>query len=274
MIFLSFSDSFISSQHTDFTQFEKEIDSFCDGQQKNKLLTDHRIDSAFANDTPADKNDQKIKLFNFDPNHLPDETWKKLGLSDKQIRIIKKYESKGGKFYKSEDLKKIYSISEKQYLSLAPYINIPGKKPQFVNRISEKKAELIIEINTADSLELIKLKGIGPAFVKRIINYRNLLGGFINKNQLLEVYGFDKEKLGLIVAQITLDSSKIMKININTCSLNELKKHPYIKFNIANAIVNYRKKHGNYLNLYDIKNSDIINQEVYLKILPYLILAN
>src|SRR6201996_4597967 len=129
-------------------------------------------------------------LFVFNPNNLPADKSKQLGLSERQISIIKHFEAKGGHFYKKEDVQKIYSITAADYQQLEPYITIPGEQ-YTSNKI---KPGEVIEINTADSARLTRIHGIGAAFAARIIAYRKRLGGFLNKEQLKEVYGIDTVK--------------------------------------------------------------------------------
>ena len=211
--------------------------------------------------------------FEFNPNNLPVAQWKKLGLSDRQIKVIKNYEAKGGKFYKKEDLQKIYSISAKDYSRLEPYINIPERSfsNTYVNspKIFKVKPMVVVEINHADSEQLTTIRGIGPAFASRILKYRNRLGGFYRKDQLLEVYGLDSAKYQEIANQVEIDGSGINKVNINTCSFDDLKRNPYLTFKQINAIIQYRKQHGNYKNSKDLKNIAILTDEVIDKIEPY-----
>ncbi len=110
---------------------------------------------------------KKNNLFDFDPNLISDEAWEKLGLSSKQIKVIRNYVKKGGRFYKKDDLKRIYSIPEAQYLLLEPYINIANNKIDYPNDkfkksvISKSSSQIpIIELNTADSVMLLKVRGI------------------------------------------------------------------------------------------------------------------
>lgn len=97
-----------------------------------------------------------------------------------------------------------------------------------------------IELNTADSLQLQELKGIGPGFARRIVIYREKLGGYYAKEQLMEVYGFTDKLYNLIKNDITVDASKIRKININKMNISQLKRHPYISYYEAKAIYDYR----------------------------------
>jgi len=212
---------------------------------------------------------------------LSDSDWQRLGFSEKQIKTIKNYESKGGKFRSKEDVKKMYCIPEKQYLSLEPYISIPETASHYRDFAAEKKLKaetpkpkpetIIVELNSADSAQLTKVKGIGPFYAKSIVKYRNLLGGFTAKEQLMEMWKFDSTKFAGIENYIIIDPTAVKKININTCTAAEL-KHPYISWNMANAIVNYRSKHGKYKSIEDIKKTDLVDDKTYRKIVPYLTL--
>jgi len=229
------------------------------------------------------ESDSKIKskaiLFNFDPNNLSIENWLKLGLSEKQARIIKNYESKGGKFKSKEDVRKMYSISPQQYQQIEPYIQIPETQSYSNNQSTNQnfstinkptKAIISVDINEADSITLITIRGIGASFASRIIKYRNRLGGFISTDQLKEVYGIDSTKYAQILPQIKLVETNIKQININTCTLDDLKNFPYLSYKQMNAIVAYRKQHGNYKNAKDLANILIINSETIEKIKPYI----
>ncbi len=231
--------------------------------------------SKYYNEGEDDLSSASHKLFNFNPNHLPLEDWVKLGLSEKQASIIKKYEAKGGKFYKKEDLRKIYSISEKQYKRLEPFITISDQvvenyKKDFVRYNVPSVKKVTLNINEADSIALLDIKGIGPAFAARIIKYRNRLGGFVAKEQLREVYGIDSVKFSQIEDQLIIDAHHIKYININNVTFDEFKRFPYLTFKQMNAIIAYRKQHGFYNNLNDLKKIVLLNQEIIDKIAPYI----
>jgi len=205
---------------------------------------------------------QNVALFKFNPNTSTVADWQKLGLTAKQAAIIKNYTTKGGRFRKAEDLKKIYSLTKVDYARLAPFIIIPEEKIA---------AHVIIELNSADSAKLTSVAGIGPGFAKRIIYYRERLGGFVSKEQLKEVFGLDGLKYDEIKYQVRVDASHIRKININTISFDKLRLMPYLDYKQVNAIVEYRKQHGNYASIADIGNIAIIDDGILRKIEPYLV---
>ena len=221
----------------------------------------------------------KAEYFEFDPNSIGKKEWRRLGFSIKQIRVINNYVSKGGKFYKKEDLKRIYSISEAQYALVEPYIRIaasytPNKfvKDEKLAKSATSNNRIpvpLIELNTADSLSLLTVWGIGPAFASRIIRFRDHLGGFYTKEQLKEVYGIDSLKYSQIQDQFSIDARLIQKINLNTAGFDQLKKYPYLTYKQMNAIIQYRQQHGNFQSIEDLKKVAILNKEIIRKIEPY-----
>jgi competence protein ComEA len=245
----------------------KEIESFKD---KNHFYSDDE-------NLPSEKS--KSQLFNFDPNNLSLQNWMKLGLSEKQANSIKSYEAKGGKFRSKADVKKMFVISAKKFEELEPYIQIDeseifNKKPDYsssnINYPKKEKEKVMVEINFADSVALTTISGVGPSFASRILKYKNRLGGFYNINQLREVYGIDSLKFEQIKNQIRVDIANITLININDCTFEQLKTFPYLAYKQSNAIIAYRKQHGNYKNAADLSKIAILNAETIQKIAPYL----
>jgi DNA uptake protein ComE-like DNA-binding protein len=111
--------------------------------------------------------------------------------------------------------------------------------------VAEKfAAGTVIDINSSDTLQLMKIPGIGASFAKRITSYRNLLGGYYRVEQLQEVYGMYEELYDKMIPYFRTDTGKISLIQVNTASLDKLKAHPYINFYQAKAIVEMRKKKG------------------------------
>lgn len=139
---------------------------------------------------------------------------------------------------------------------------------------SEKSAEMpawVIDINHADSAELTKLYGIGPVLARRIVKYRSVLGGFINVNQIKEVYGFDTVYFQDIVPHVSVDTAAVRKIDINSASVGELARHPYLDSYQAKAIVRLRQRGGDFATVGDLMGVPIIDTQTFNKIAPYLI---
>jgi len=214
--------------------------------------------------------------FLFNPNSATTEELKQLGFTDKNITTLQNYLSKGGKIKSAEGLKKIYGIDQNLVEKLTPFLvfdqqNEIANNKNFVDTFkSEKKSKFqIVEINTADSVSLVKLYRIGPVLASKIIAYREKLGGFLNLNQLTEIYGFDEDILYDLQDKIRVDASKAKRINLNTISEEELKNHPYFKYKLARVITNYRNQHGKYSNYADLLKIKIINDSILDRIKIY-----
>lgn len=238
---------------------ESQLDSVLSlhrsAQAQQEELRQQKFDAANPDFSAAS---DRLKPFKFNPNKLPDADWKKLGLQDYQIRNIKNYEQKGGRFFRKEDLKKIYTITATEYEILEPYIVIPAysnaqlakssmKSENAVRKAAEtRKPRTIreIEINHADSLDLIQLPQVGPWFAHRILKYRRILGGYLHFNQLLEVYGMEKERLDKFVGYLTIDTTKIEPLRINYVDFKQAVRHPYFSYGLTKAVFNYRERKG------------------------------
>jgi len=212
----------------------------------------------------GNSNKVSAKPFKFNPNNLPVAAWKKLGLSEQQIKGIKNYEAKGGRFYTKADVKKMYTLSAGDYKRLEPYISLPGAGTTGLKPLK------VVELNTADSATLTTLKGIGPAFARRIVQYRKRLGGFYSKQQLKEVFGINDMHYRDIEAQFTLNARRIKKININKAEYDDLRNFPYLSYKQMNAIIQYRKQHGEYETFDELSNVAILDEAVLKKIKPYM----
>lgn len=251
----------IISPKIDIAAFKEEAAAFEQSLQQERVYS--------YRDTHAVKKKQAaIAYFNFDPNDLPAAKWLKLGLSEKQISVIKNYEAKGGKFYSKADVQKMYVITKTQFSALEPYIQIDARR--FAKGGIAKKVLVKIDINLADSSDLEQVRGIGPAFAARIVKYRDRLGGFYSLTQLKEVYGVDSANFASWSPQLILENPPLRKININEAAFEDLKRHPYLNFKQINAILQYRKQHGAYADMQDLRKVGILSDEILRKIAPYL----
>lgn len=280
VLYLNIAPSLVKQDKTGLAIFEKDLVNFERSLKSQKTSTAH---GGPQEDPAFEFVENKMEVF--DPNELSEKEWSAFGLSDKQIRTIKNFRAKGGRFNKKEDLKKIYGITTGLYQRLEPFIQIKDKNErteEIKNVFKDGKVEqhvssdkthtqkiVLLDLNSADSVDLLKIKGVGPFFAKQILKYRNALGGFVSKEQLLEVWKLDQEKYNMIEKFVFVDIGKAKKVCINTCEASELKS-PYVRWNVANAIVNYRKQHGKYNSIEEIKRTDLVDDETYRKIVPYL----
>jgi competence ComEA-like helix-hairpin-helix protein len=215
--------------------------------------------------------------FYFDPNTLPPEGWKKIGLREKTISTILNFVSKGGKFKSPEDIKKIWGLKAEEAEQLIPWIQITATEnsPErnFESSYAKneyKKPVEIIDINSADSAAWESLPGIGTKLSQRIVNFRNKLGGFCSVDQVGETFGLPDSTFKFIKQRLELNHRDIKKININSATLDELKAHPYIRYHLANAIVQYRTQHGTFSQPEDLKKIMLVDEAIYSKLSPYI----
>ena len=264
----------------DTTVFEGEIAQF-------RRVVDSLFMAKGSSGTPINIQ-STFTLFYFDPNRATDEEWTQLGLNERQIRNIRNYQASGGYFKRKEDLQRLYTISATQYQRLEPYIrltvNEPSKKqnmPEIQPVLDTKETErlsitprreitLQIELNSADSSLLTQLTGIGPVLAARTVRYRNLIGGFTGVEQLSEVYGINRDLVEQLTTHLSVDSSLIRKISVNTATFRELVVHPYINEQQARGIQNYIRLQKRINSLNELVQNNILKREDAEKIRPYL----
>ncbi len=285
-----FPDQNVSAKSTPDTSWMaaiKKLEQKETGNEKNNPAENDSDATAYQFDPPKNNyysSRPDGKLFYFDPNSISKDEWQQLGLRDKTIQTIHNYLGKGGRFKKAEDLKRVYGLHNDEYERLAPYIKIKeeqtenrnisftaNKNPE-ENKPNFKKSLLYssVDINKADTSSFISLPGIGNKLATRIVNFRDKLGGFYAIEQVGETFGLPDSTFQKIKRYLKLETSTIKKININMATVDELKVHPYIKWNLANPIVAYRIQHGPFAKVEDIKKVMLVTDEVYNKIAPYL----
>lgn len=221
-----------------------------------------------------------ISLREFDPN--TEEELQTLGIPHFLCNRIENYRNKGGVFLIKSDLSKIYDFPDTLYQKLEPYINLPTKiikspAPVYVTKENNikptnKKALIIIDIANADTLELIKIKGVGNVIAKRIIKYRDKLGGFYSKNQLKEVYGISEDYIVNILKQTTLSSTEVNQLSLNNDSFKQFVHHPYLQYEDVKKIFEHKQTTGGFNQVKDLKRFGVLPDSVYQKVSPYLTL--
>lgn len=180
---------------------------------------------------------------------------------------IKTVESSYEEKKEREKFDKTVYFPKKQYTK-----TVSKPKKSFEERkkeIEEIKPIVLSDLNSASAEELQKIKGIGPSYSERIVKYRDLLGGFSEEDQLAEVYGLEEDVVSKLLEQFSIQS-EVKKIPINSDSLKILAKHPYISYDMAKIILNYRKAHGDFEKLEDLMKIKTIDENIFLRLKPYL----
>jgi len=269
----------------DHTAFEKELAGLnVQEPDSSTTYSKRNYEAGYPQYQSLEKNyyDKTIKgeLFYFDPNTLSIEGWKKLGVREKTANTIQNYLSKGGRFYKPEDIGKIWGLHEDEVKRLLPYVRIEPKPLADYNKYPDpeksktydkpKYTIATVDINNADTSAFIALPGIGSKLAARILAFREKLGGFYKIEQVAETYGLPDSTFQKIKTKLVINGSNVKKLNINIATVDELKAHPYLRYNIANAIVQYRSQHGNFSAISDMKKIMMITDEIYNKTAPYL----
>jgi competence protein ComEA len=229
---------------------------------------------------------QALKKFN--PNVLSREEWLAMGLNTYTASNILKYKERAGGFKYKEQLERIYGMSPALYQELAPFIDLPARRQSstFVARSRPVRRSFPVkkrwegrvklsafDINTADTFQLMKINGIGPALSRRIVRFRDKLGGFAQKQQLQEVYGLSPEVVDSLHKYVFIrEGFKPQQIALNTATFQELQAHPYLGYQTARLILAYRTQHGPFQNLEELTQIRQISESQLAKIRPYLLL--
>lgn len=208
----------------------------------------------------------------FNPNEYKVKDWLALGLSQKQAETVLKFCRYPIK--SNEGLKKIFVIPDELYQLIKDSTWYPETLDYAKNFepkwVQEETKVVLLSCSELDSVQLLSIKGIGPFYAKMIMKFEKALGGFLYPEQLKEVYKMNNETYEVLIKHIDFTKVKVRKISINQTDIETLNKHPYIDFWQAQSIVKMRKQIGGYTCLEQIKESHLINQEIFNKIVPYL----
>lgn len=173
---------------------------------------------------PERRRERSYESFPFDPNTVSLADLQRLGLTLRQAETIDHYRSKGGRFRTKDDFRKMYVVTDSLFARLEPFIKIPK-----------------VELNAADSAALVSLRGIGPYYARKILDYRERLGGFLHKAQLLEIEGLDEERLAGFVDDVEIDTTRCSRLDLWHTTDSILARHPYLGEKGARSITRYKK---------------------------------
>lgn len=237
--------------HNEFVQKEKQL--FQDKKTKKK------------------KNRYKIPDSKFDPNIYNVHDWVALGLSRRQADVVVKFAASG--LNSNKELKKIFVIPDELYNLIKDSTVYPANKfedKEPVKKSYDKYEVPVLDINTASLEELEQLPEIGPFYAKKIIEYRNELGGYNQTSQLMEMWKFDVHKFHKLKDYVNVGEGVKKRININEASVDELKAHPYIDYSVANSIVKLRAQKDGFKSVDDILESKLIEYPLFDDIKHYI----
>lgn len=256
-----------------------------------------RLDSMahLAKATPAGPTEVTLSPFTFNPNTLSDSGFKALGLSERHIASLRKYQAKGGTFRTRADFGKMYFMNDSLYSLLHPYIDLPEqpfaaerKEPPHWGKHRTKDSaayakwsntaktkwyayrEWRVDLNKADTTELKQLRGVGPYFAKAIVKRREQLGGYHSLEQLLEIKRMTPEIIDQLAPKIDLNPADVRKIPMNQVTTQELSSHPYVSFDLANRLVTYREQRKRIASAQELADAGLLDAELSLKLVPYL----
>ena len=254
------------------------------GEREEELMADEPVPQrdTLMHHVPYSSYDvarPKAERFPFDPNTADSTQLLRLGLEPWQVRNIYKYRAAGGIFRKKEDFARVYGLTQKMYRELEPYIRISADYQPASLLVKEEKQEHdtllfpqkiaegeTVDLAVADTSELKTVPGIGSYFARKIVDYRERLGGYVSVEQLDEIDGFPLQAK----KYLRLGEMEVRKLNLNTLSLSELRRHPYLNYYQARTIVEYRRKKGALKSLDDLRLSLYFPPEARQRLLPYV----
>ncbi len=217
-------------------------------------------------------------LFRFNPNTASTDSLLQLGFSPSLARRIVNYRTKGGVFKIKSDLLKMYGADTLLYHKLYSFIDLPlvaEKKRKEFSKDSFLTRPIVaitrLDLNVADTAQLITVYGIGSKFSMRIVEYRERLGGFVSMDQLNEVYRLDTTAIGRLKKKFFVSPGFVPRqIQLNSVTEKELAAHPYISYKLAASVVAYRFQHGYFTSIEDLVNLKLLTEKDFQRIKPYI----
>ena len=268
-----------------YSQYNKILQSDEDKIQLEALLAE--LENSVEINTARNKEEtyQAFDLNKSNVHHLINA-----GFPEYLAKRIVKYREKVKPFESKSELLKIYGIDSSFYEKIYPFIQLTKTKAEPKQKFTtdakkknvkeeneqtknafEKVKITRLDINKADSTQLQKIYGIGPAFSKRITKYRDYLGGFHSLDQLEEVYGLKEENLDSLKKHVFIeDKINLKQLKVNRIDADSLVQHPYISYKEANLIINYRNQHGEFKSNKDLLSIKVLDSAWVKKVSPYL----
>ncbi|RPD50146.1 helix-hairpin-helix domain-containing protein [Hymenobacter sediminis] len=241
----------------------------------------------------------RVALAPFDPNQLTETDWEARGVPRYVARRMINYRTVIGGFRAKEQIRRTYGLDDAIYTRLAPYILLPDQLPpreartyadnrfgttperkpfgpNDKSRFPRKPTRLAaFDLNAADTTQLMQIRGIGRGYARRIVEYRQRLGGFHSKEQTAEIYALrDAPDLVDSLRKYTFVAPSFTPtpLDLNNASFEVLQAHPYMGKRLARVVVAFRQQHGPFRQPSDLRQIRILDQATYDKLVPYLVL--
>ena len=234
----------------------------------------------------------QVETFAFDPNTADSCTLLRLGLPSWQVKSILKYRAKGGRYHRAEDFKRVPGMTPEVYERLAPFITI-GRAFRYYDKseldadnalrqehnqqLTDSLASLqrpekfreptTVDLNAADTTLLKRIPGIASYRARQIVRYREQLGGYVSTAQLSEIERLPAAELA---QWFFVAPNSHRRINVNTATIAEMGRHPYMGFTRAHAIESYRKAHGSIKSINELRLLPDFTERAIARLQPYL----
>ena len=231
--------------------------------------------NTYQRDRSLEKPPSASRLYRpFDPNQADEATWLAMGISARTVSTIKRYLAAGGRFRQPDDLRRIYGIRDQDYQAIRSWVRIRtdsivagrpkgDRPPNFPSPVQD--------INAMDSVDWDRLPGIGPVLARRILRFRDGLGGFGSVDQLGEVYGIRDSLLQALKPRLSVAPGfQPPGLSLNEAGPEVLEQHPYLGKRLARLIVAYRQQHGPFARLEDLQAIPLVDSVLLNKLRPYL----
>lgn len=221
-----------------------------------------------------------LDLRPFDPNTADSAELVDMGIPTFIVRNMLRYREKGGKFKSAATLSRIYGMDSSLFNQLKSFVQITDKidskydlvkkdtlEVKLLYAKSEKFAEgTLVDLNSADTVILKQVPGIGSFLARKIVAYRNRLGGFVAVDQLQDI----KQIKVSLNKWFTVSGKPLRYLEINKWGLDALRSHPYMDFYKAKAIIEYRRKRGKIKSLSQLSLFEEFSEKDLKRLSPYL----
>ncbi len=226
-----------------------------------------------------------IYLHPFDPNTADSLSLLQLGFKRWQVRNLYKYRAAGGCYRHKEDLRRLYGMTDSMYCALEPYICIDTTRfarvdtaAHYVPLYVSHKRDTIIELNSADTTSLQCIRGIGSGIAKQIIRYRQQLGGYCSAEQVREIANlqqYDADTLmsfcfDSVLPHLWAEADSVHPIAVNHASVQRLQRHPYLRFEQAQALYTLRRNRFRLSHIEELQSLSCFSDSDIIRLTPYL----